>query len=117
MPFDNPQPPSRYTAPLHDAKHYIRYPNLWTKDIDFDGPRMCLVSAVQFASELYHYDDLPYLLRLLCKELPSPWRWMPMPARTKLIIFNDRGSTTHADVIDMFDRAIARESAKELCQV
>lgn len=117
MPFDNPRTSNRYTAPLRDARHYIRYPSLWTKGKYIDGPRMCLVFAVRFASELYCYDDHRYLLRSLCKELPAPWRWMPMPARMKLILFNDYSNTTHSDIIGVVDRTIARECAKESCHV
>lgn len=115
MPFDNPQPPNRHVSLLRDANYLIRSSSLWTKAFYVDGPRMCLVHAVRTACE--GHGDRQYLLRLLCKELPLPWRWLPMPTPMKLIAFNDWRSTQHSDVVGLIDRAITRVEVKELCHV
>lgn len=118
MPFDNPQPPNRHAALLRDTKYLIRSPALWTKALYVNGHQMCLVQALRFASQHCDlHDDARYLLRLLSKELPLPWRWTPMTAPMKLIAYNDWRSTKHSDIIGLIDRAITRVEVKEPCHV
>lgn len=113
MPFDNPQPPDRHAAILREAKFSIRHESLWTKGHYIDGMGICLIQAVRSAAH-YVLNDEKRALRLLRKELPSPWRWMPVPTKTKLIAFNDWGQRTHFEVIQLLDRAITRAERTEV---
>lgn len=87
---------------LREARELLSDPAKWTKRGEH-GPRYCTVSAVTEVSG-GRADDRA--TRALYDALPSRW------AGQYVHSFNDDPSTTHADVLALFDRAIAAEVAK-----
>jgi hypothetical protein len=126
MPFDAPQQtPFGDIELLLDARRLISERGHWVKRRFQDGNRRCLVAALSsvsvsqgsgLASRVER--QLSRLLagrverrlsRLLARRLPSRMFWSPMkilPARQRLMLFNDDPRTRHEDVVALFDRAI-----------
>jgi len=115
MPFDFP-----YRAPigdleiLADAKARISGKNMWVKGRFEDGDRHCLVAALSLASGSRSF-NIPNkterrLARLLAQQLSPdlPWRMRSrlVPARSRLMSFNDYPRTRQGDVDALFDRTI-----------
>lgn len=117
MPFDNPQPPSRYASLLRDVRAQIDDPTQWAQGFYVSGRRVCLVRAVTIACGSCDSLIWSQVLRLLSKQLPFPWRLIPLTAAVKLIAYNDWSKTTHTAVIDLIDRAITHAEFTEPCYV
>jgi hypothetical protein len=113
MPFDNPyQTPFGDFEILTDARSRISNHDRWVQGRFRDGDRHCLVAALSLASGSRSF-DLPNrterrLAKVLASQLPRrvPF-WMRIrfiPARQRLMWFNDSYRTSHEDVMALFDR-------------
>ena len=115
MPFDNPyQAPIGDLEILADARARISGESSWVQRLYKHGDRHCLVGALSVASGSRRF-ALPNqtelrLARLLAKQLPptTPWRMRTrfVPARSRLMLFNDHRRTSQEDVVALFDRTI-----------
>ena len=115
MPFDNPhQTPFGDVEILLDARNRIADQNTWVQGRFQDGGRHCLVAALSLASASRSV-SLPNrterrLARFLAGQLRPGSRFcnrVPLiPARQRLMWFNDDSRTSHEDVMALFDRAI-----------
>jgi hypothetical protein len=97
MPFDGTGFPrvlteteARDLAVLKRARHRIRYRWMWGKGDSAWGH--CALSAIRGAG-----GDAAY--HRLHAQIPPGWH--------RITVYNDHPSTTHADVLGLFDRAIA----------
>lgn len=116
MPFDFPfQAPIGDLEILVDARARIAGGNVWVKGRFEDGDRHCLVAALSLASGSRSF-NIPNkterrLARLLAKQLSPdlPWRMRSrlVPARSRLMSFNDYPRTRQGDVDALFDRTIS----------
>lgn len=115
MPFDIPhQPPVGDLHTLLDARGRISDQRSWLKGGFQNGHRHCLVGALSLACGSRTFDTPSRterrLVRLLAKHLPPKaplWvRVSLLPARYRLMLFNDHRRTTHDDVLALFDRTI-----------
>jgi hypothetical protein len=114
MPFDAPQqtPFGDIELLLH-ARRLISDRGHWVKRRFQDGNRRCLVAALSSVS-VSQGSGLASrverrLSRLLARQLQSRMFWSRMkilPARQRLMLFNDDPRTRHEDVVALFDRAI-----------
>lgn len=90
---------------LIEARELLSDPRRWTRGDYCRGDAFCIMGALGYRlegqEESFARDDA---LCLLGCELPT--RLWNIPA------FNDRPTTTHADVLALFDRAIARRRAE-----
>ena len=90
------------------AKALIDTPEKWGKGAMSRAGALCSVGALGVAScggpFGWRYEDL-YELQ---KALPKAWRW------NQVASFNDDDETTHADIMALFDRAIAASSNEEI---
>jgi hypothetical protein len=113
MPFDNP-----YKAPigdleiLLDARARISGKNSWVKRCFQNGNGYCLIGSLSLAcgSPAFNVTNQTErrLTRLLANQLAQnqPWGMRLLPARFRLMSFNDHPRTTHEDVLALFDRTI-----------
>ena len=116
MPFDNPhEMPFGDIEILRDAQSRISHRRDWVQGCFRDGDRHCLVAALSLASDSRSFRRSSpterRLARVLARELPdaAPF-WAKsqfIPARQRLMWFNDNAVTHHADVMALFDRTIA----------
>jgi hypothetical protein len=126
MPFDNPhQTPFGDLELLLDARRLISDRGHWVKRRFQDGNRRCLVAALSSVSvsqgsglgsrverrlsQLLASRAERRLSRLLVRQLPPRMFWSRMkilPARQRLMLFNDDPRTRHEDVIALVDRTI-----------
>jgi len=115
MPFDNPhEMPFGDIEILRDARARISHRCDWVQGCFRDGDRHCLVAALSLASDSRSFrrsnPTERRLARLLARELPEAapfWaRSRFIPARQRLMWFNDNAGTHHADVMALFDRTI-----------
>jgi hypothetical protein len=115
MPFDNPHhPPIGDLEILMDASNCVSIQSKWVKGNFRDGDRHCLVAALFLAcgsrSLTIPNRKERRLARMLANQLPSraPFRTKIrlIPARQRLMWFNDDPRTCHEDVMTLFDRAI-----------
>lgn len=97
------KPDSEVVKALIRAKAIIINPDHWIKGVIYDGnQRRCAIGAVRavmFGVYDPHYNAVVRALH-------------PDKGEDGVYDFNDDNSTTHADVIAMFDAAIERERAK-----
>lgn len=114
MPFDNPyQAPIGDLEILVDARARISGKNSWVKRCFQNGNAYCLVGALSFAcgSPGFNVTNKAErrLTQLLAKQLASnlPWGMRLLPARYRLMSFNDHPRTSHEDVLALFDRTIS----------
>jgi hypothetical protein len=115
MPFDNPhEMPFGDIEILRDARGRISNRRDWVQGCFRDGDRHCLVAALSIASGSRSFrrsnQTERRLARLLARQLPeaAPF-WAKsqfIPARQRLMWFNDNAGTRHADVMALFDRTI-----------
>jgi hypothetical protein len=115
MPFDNPhQTPFGDLELLMEARGLISKREVWVRGHFRKGGRFCLVAALSLTCRSRSF-GLPNrteqrLSRLIAMQMPSNapfWvRHRFMPARRRLIAFNDDPHTRHEDVMALFDRAI-----------
>lgn len=125
MPFDGYQ--SRYgdIERLLDARSRIAEPSHWIKRAFKSGNSYCTVGALMAACGNDGMKALGSvegrLVKLLANELPRRqrirWRMTFQPAQWVVMAFNDDPKTVHADVLALFDRAIARLEATSLIAV
>jgi hypothetical protein len=127
MPFDNPhQTPYGDLELLIEARGRISSREAWVRGHFRRGGRYCLVAALSLTCGSRSF-GMPNrtelrLSRLIAMQMPSDapfWiRHRFMPARRRLIAFNDDLFTHHEDVIALFDRAIEHlASAAPVCVV
>jgi hypothetical protein len=121
MPLDNPhQAPISDLELLMDARDRICVDVLWVQGRFSDGDRHCLVAALSLACGNHSFrapnQTERQLARLLANQLP---RKMPLwakirlvPARQRLMSFNDDPRTSHEDVIALLDRTIGHLASK-----
>jgi hypothetical protein len=117
MPFDNPHEiPFGDIEILRDARRRISSRRDWVQGCFRDGDRHCLVAALSIASGSRSFrrsnQTERRLARLLARQLPetAPF-WAKsqfVPARQRLMWFNDNAGTHHTDVMALFDRTIAQ---------
>lgn len=101
---------------LLDARSRIAHPSNWIKGTFQDGDRYCVVGALSAvcAGRCWERpsDTERRLTRILAGQLPRQSGFQRLmrlrSARWSLIRFNDRPSTSHADVMALFERAIER---------
>lgn len=114
MPFDNPhQIPFGDTQLLREARSRISSRADWVQGRFRDGRRECLVAALSVVSGSRSF-NMPNsterrLARLLAVHIPPRRFWTRvklLPARQRLIIFNDSFCTKHEDVMAVFDHTI-----------
>ena len=121
MPFDNPhQAPIGDLEILADARARIDSENSWVKGRFKDGDRHCLVAALSLACGSRSF-NIPNkterrLVRLLVKQLPPDtpfWaRIRFVPARQRLMAFNDDSGTSHGNIVALLDQAISDLASK-----
>jgi hypothetical protein len=120
MPFDNPHhSPFGDAELLWDARSRVSSSRDWVQGRFKDGNRLCIVGALSLVSGSSSFDTPNRVERRLARVLalqipPSVPFWMRMrlmPARRRLIYFNDDPLTSHTDVMALFDRAIDRPAA------
>lgn len=92
---------------LEQAKARISTPDKWCKNVLYDeqGAR-CILGALQATSdcpgdEMWHSHFLP-AFRLINAFVPTG----------NMVDFNNDPATTHADILTLFDRAIAARKAE-----
>lgn len=97
---------ARDLAVLKLARHCIRYRWMWfqVSETDLLAPFRFLFghSCAQVAilrAAWYRFGVAESALVQLWRQLPPPWR--------SIAAYNDASTTTHADVLALFDRAIA----------
>jgi hypothetical protein len=121
MPFDNPhQAPINDLEILIDARERISGENSWLKRCFTNEKRHCLVAALSLAcgSRSFYAPSKTErrLARLLAKQLspatPLRMRTRLMPARSRLMLFNDHRRTRQEDVVALFDRTICCLASK-----
>ena len=115
MPFDNPhQSPFGDLELLMATRGRISRREAWIRGHFRKGGRFCLVAALSLTCRSRSF-GLPNrteqrLSRLIAMQIPSdaPFliRHRFMPARRRLIAFNDDPHTRHGDVIALLDRTI-----------
>ena len=115
MPFDNPhQMPFGDLELLMEARDRISSRDTWVQGHFQKDGRYCLVASLSLTCGTRSF-GMPNrterrLSRLIAKQMPSDapfWiRHRFMPARRRLIAFNDDLLTRHEDVIALLDRAI-----------
>jgi len=115
MPFDNPnQAPFSDLELLREARSRISGRDRWVQGRSQDGDRRCLVAALSVVSGSRSF-TMPNrvergLARVLATQLPPTARsWTRLrciPARQRLMWFNDDPRTRHEDVMALFDRTI-----------
>jgi hypothetical protein len=117
MPFDSPHhTPVGDLDILMDARNRVSTQSKWVKGSFRDGDRHCLVAVLCLAcgsrSLAIPNRKERRLARMLANQLPSHaplrTRIRLVPARQRLMWFNDDPRTCHQDVIALFDRAIHR---------
>lgn len=119
MPFDGYQRRFGDIDRLLDARSRIADPGHWIKGTFRRDDRYCTVGALREACPSDNARAANRvecrLAKLLAEQLPSgrrmQWRMMFRPARCALISFNDHPETRHADILALFDGAIARLEA------
>jgi hypothetical protein len=116
MPFDNPhQVPIGDLEILTDARARIGSENSWVQGRFKDGDRHCLVAALSLACASRSFNNPNKterrLVQLLVKQLPPDtpfWaRIRFVPARQRLMAFNEDSGTSHGNVVALLDRAIS----------
>jgi hypothetical protein len=115
MPFDNPhQTPFSDLELLIEARRRISRRDAWVRGHFRKGGRYCLVASLSLTCGSRSF-GMPNrteqrLSRLIAMQMPSSapfWiRHRFMPARQRLIAFNDEPHTRYDDVIALLDRAI-----------
>jgi hypothetical protein len=115
MPFDNPhQTPYGDLELLMEARGRISSREAWVRGHFQKEGHYCLVASLSVTCGSRSF-GMPNrteqrLSRLIVMQVPSSapfWiRYRFMPARRRLIAFNDDELTRHADVIALLDRAI-----------
>jgi hypothetical protein len=113
MPFDNPhQTPFSDLELLMEARDRISRKEAWVQGHFRKEGRYCLVASLSLTCRSFGMPNRTEqrLSRLLAMQMPSDapfWvRHRFMPARRRLIAFNDDLLTQHDDVIALLDRAI-----------
>jgi len=113
MPFDNPHlTPIGDLELVIDARSRISSQASWVQGHFKDGDRHCLVAALSLASGSQSLDRPSQterrLARMLAKRLPPAAVFFErfLPARHRLIMFNNDHHTSHDDVMALFDRTI-----------
>jgi hypothetical protein len=123
MPFDNPyHTPFGDAELLGDARSRVSTRSDWVQGRFQDGNRLCIVGALSLVCGSRSFDTPNRVERRLARVLamqipPSRPFWMRMrlmPARRRLMYFNDDPRTSHTDVMVLFDRAINRWRAQAL---
>jgi hypothetical protein len=115
MPFDNPhQTPVGDLELLLEARGRISRSDAWVRGHFQKERRNCLVAALSLTCGSRNF-GMPNrtelrLSRLIAMQMPSnaPFliRYRLMPARWRLIAFNDDPLTRHGDVLALLDRTI-----------
>jgi len=108
MPFDGLT--TERTAELEALlrmREMLAKPGGWCQGGAYRDEGRCLIQAAASATDsvilLYH------VTRRLAAELPRAQRWSPLALlqpSLAMVRFNDRPSTTQADVVALIDRAI-----------
>jgi hypothetical protein len=121
MPFDAAyQTPFGDIELLTDARSRISNRGSWIQNCFRDGDRHCLIAALSLACGSRSF-QMPNrtekrLARLIAKQIPPDAPFMTrcglIPARQRLISLNDYPSTTHEDVMALFDRTISHLASK-----
>ncbi len=113
MPFDqaNYEPTDAILKALQDARQFLSDPACWIKHEAFcrdDRANIvsaCALGAIGMLQSSYFGGAVAYLRAAL----PEP------SAQTVAVAeFNNRPTTTHADILALFDRAIAARKAELL---
>lgn len=96
---------SKQTADdLRAARAAIAAPGLWCKNAYEDGGRCCAIRALEVATCRLLGDAAFWRARQALRHaLPEGF--------LSVIAYNDAPTTTHADILALFDRAIAEEEA------
>jgi hypothetical protein len=91
---------ARDLAVLKRARHRIRHRWMWWKANGWSFiPIFFGASCAMLAIKQAGHRDFLSALRRLAAQLPSGWG--------SIDVYNDAPTTTHADVLQLFDRAIA----------
>lgn len=94
------------------AKALIDTPEKWGKGNGFVPPHGCFCAESACAEVARISPDYVVkwrLWRALEDALPEPWKTRCAAAELSVHDFNDDPSTTHADIMALFDRAIAAQ--------
>ena len=113
MPFDNPPQPRREIILLRAAKDRINDPDRWSKGCWVNSESICAMQAVRNACKGHSNAKRSFmatkLARLLAHELPTRYRvCFFLSATSRVAIYNDRKSTSHQMMMELFDSAITR---------
>lgn len=108
MPFDNPPQPRQEIILLRAARERINNPLRWAQGCWIKPPvGACAIQALRTVCT--KNTMVRTLARVLARELPRRYRVLFfLPARTRVILYNDRKHTTHQMVMELFDAAIMR---------
>ena len=102
MPFDSTTfvEESQVVKDLRAAKALIDTPEKWCKGAIKRGDSYCALGAILYGVKHKNRERAETALR---GALDRKWGWLVAP-------FNNDPETTHTDVLDLFDRAIAAET-------
>lgn len=98
---------------LIKARDLIKNPDNWGKGNGLRGPlkpQYCIISAIDTKAGTNWMEKSDYL----AEHLPAPFH---TGDALELADFNDDPATTHADVMALFDRAIAKLDVEEFKQL
>ena len=87
---------------LRAAKARIDTPEKWCKGANMDGERLCAWWTVRGFAQHINFRVYNQVVRALHSQLP---KGVSVPA------YNDLPTTTHADIMALYDRAIADEES------
>lgn len=94
---------------LRKARSLIKNEKDWCKGSAYNSEgQRCIIGAIDGALRYGQVHDVKFLQ--LLEELES---YLPTDAGLTLVEFNDAASTSHADVLAVLDRAIAKEEKND----
>jgi hypothetical protein len=121
MPFDSPgDDPFGDIQILTDVRNRIADRRRWVQGAFWDGDRQCLVAALSVASLSRDFSRPSQLerrlARILVRHLPRNAGLSKFlifsTARFRLMAFNDRRRTQHADVLALLDQTIGHLASR-----
>ena len=111
MPFDSTRPGDTETddllRTLIEARALIAKPEHWVKGLPPGDGTFCAGMAADLAA--MRRDDLGPAVRLALSSRTLAWLQQALPIGwIGIVAYNDRPDTSHADILALYDRAIAK---------
>jgi hypothetical protein len=109
MPFDGPSKSHPDIELLQAVKNRIASRDWWVQNKYIDNHAVCLSQAIKQTCGW----QSKHVRRLVARELAWAYRMPFFSSSMQIILFNDRPSTSHAQVIGLLDSAINRLRQRE----